>query len=337
MNSLSSEINPQDVWIIDTDYSLDDQLAIQYLLTKANFNVIAITVNSVNCEVRPNIIKKKIEEDLQNYGKNEINVYSGADRAFIDYSKELKDDQMFDTYNIIKTDYSEILKSNFEESEEKNINVENKIVSKISNTAAVKIVELVRKYENKLNILTLGPLTNLSLAVLVDSSIKERFNNLFIVGGSYNNLGNSGTCAEYNFRADPVAAKNVLTYYKNVTLFPLELEHQIKFSTNKFQILKSLKSFPLMTEALNLIPIDEEESRSNYSFLSFFSSIILANLHDLTKVRIIRPCDVDIVGRYTRGGMAIEKYDYIKSGKFNNISIVEEINVERFLEIYFKI
>jgi inosine-uridine nucleoside N-ribohydrolase len=318
-----------DVWLIDTDYSFDDQIAFAYLINK--IKIIAITVCGSGTEHKPHVIKRKIEDDLKNkYNRTDINVYAGSDRPYIDYQTELKDEPIFDPYNIKKTNYSNFI--NKEDDVEKDIGL------RISNIAAVKICEIVRENGKNLNILTLGPLTNLSLAVLIDSTIKDQFRNLFISGGSYNNLGNSGNCAEYNFRVDPVASKNVINYFKNITLFPLEIEAQINFK--ELRKIKPAQNsiFSEFYDALNSIDDDDEQTRSHYSFLSIFTVLVLINSDDekLVKDMINRPCEVDIIGRYTRGGMAIEKYDYIKSGKFNDILIVEEVDSTRFYEIFGK-
>lgn len=324
----NSNYNENEYWIIDTDYSFDDQIALSYLINK--INIIAITVSGANCKVKPTRIVKKIQEDLKNkFGNENIPVYAGADRPYIDYVKELKDDPIFDPYNFIQTDFSQYLNNNHENAENDNLD----IGAKISNIAAVKIAEYVRLYDKKLNILTLGPLTNVSLAVLIDSNIRDKLNNLFIVGGSYNNHGNSGNCAEYNFRVDPVASKNVIAYFKHITLIPLEIENLIKLSSLK---IFNNNKIPEFKEALDDLEVSDEETRSRYSFLGFIGSIVAINLNkeNLVKEKHVRPCDVDIIGRFTRGGLAIEKYDYLKSGKFNEITIIEEVNTSVFYDLF---
>jgi purine nucleosidase len=201
------------------------------------------------------------------------------------------------------------------------------ITDLISNIAAVKIAEYGRLHSSNLNILTLGPLTNVSLAVLIDSTIRDKVN-LFVTGGSYNNLGNSGNAAEYNFRVDPVAAKNVIFYFKNMSLIPLEIEVQItqnidfqSMSSNDSQYQKIYYYYNMLSKA------DEEETRVSHSFLGFIASIIVVN-PQLIKTKNVRPVDVDIMGRYTRGALAIEKYEHIKSGKFNDVLIYEDLDIE---------
>jgi purine nucleosidase len=312
-----------ELWVIDTDYSFDDQFALAYLINK--INIIAITVVGSNTQQKPLIIKRKIEDDLINkFKRTDIKVFAGADRPYINYQTELKDDEIFDSYNYESTDYSKFL-----EQENKQGESSSDIAARISNIASVKIAEFVRVHEKKLNILALGPLTNLSLAVLIDSTIRDKFNKLYISGGSYNNLGNSGNAAEYNFRADPVAAKNVIFYYKNITMIPLELEDQILkgldfnyISTNKKELMPILDLYRKLSQ-------EEEETRSRHSFHGLISSIILLD-HSLVSAKHTRPVDVDIIGRFTRGALAIEKYEYLRSGKFNDVDIFEEVNIEAF-------
>jgi len=316
------------VWVIDTDYSLDDQLAICYLINK--INIIAITVVGANTNQKPSVIKRKIEEDLvKRYNKPEIKVYAGADRPYINYTVELKDDPIFDPYNLKPTDYSSCIES---ETKESGSNSNGNIAERLSNIAAVKITELVRIYEKRLNILTLGPLTNLSLAVLIDSTIRDRFINLFICGGSFNNLGNSGTAAEYNFRVDPVASKNVIFYYKNVTLVPLELEEEFLANIRPDYFNNCKSEYSILSDLQTVLASESEETRSRHSLLGFFAAVIVTNLN-VIKLKVTRPADVDIIGRYTRGALAIEKYEYLKSGKFNDVTILEELDLDSFKEV----
>jgi inosine-uridine nucleoside N-ribohydrolase len=294
-----------------------------YLIKK--INIIAITVVGSNAPQKPAVIKRKIEDDLANkFNRPDIKVFAGADRPYINYQTELKDDEIFDSYNYKSTDYSKYLE---EENKQQGSNTD--IAARISNIASVKITEYVRLHEKKLNILALGPLTNLSLAVLIDSTIRDKFNKLYIAGGSYNNLGNSGNAAEYNFRSDPVAAKNVIFYYKNITMIPLEIEEQIIKGVDFKALSSNKEEFAPILELYTKLSQDEEETRTRHSFHGLISAIIAVD-HSLVAAKHTRPVDVDIIGRFTRGALAIEKYDYLKSGKFNDIDIFEEVNVEAF-------
>ena len=319
----NSKADNESYWIIDTSYNSNDKLILPYLLK--TLNVIAITTVSTNEEISPIAIKRNIEKDIAN---SKIPVFAGADRPFINYQKELKDENIYNPYN-----WSSNLNINKDEETNKQEQEETNIGIKLANKASVKIAEFVRAFGKKVNIIALGPLTNLSLAILIDSSLENGFNNLYIVGGSYNNLGNSGTCAEFNFRSDPIASKNVILYYKNITLIPLEVEEQVKLNGNLNEIKETgNKNLTLLKQTYTQQGEDRNEDNGVSSFLGVISAILISNL-DLIKVKSIKPCDIDTLGRYTRGAMLIEKYEHIISGKYNKVTIVDEIDANGVIKV----
>src|SRR4051794_5658312 len=90
--------NGENLWIIDTDFSDDDKLALEILLP--NLNVVAITVVGT-IDQSPSSIKKEVEAFLKL--KNlDIKVYAGADRAFVNYQKELGDEKIHCAYHFIE-------------------------------------------------------------------------------------------------------------------------------------------------------------------------------------------------------------------------------------------
>lgn len=324
-NFTNVNLKDENCWIIDTSYNSCDKFILPYLI-KA-LNVIAITTVSSDENLSPLTIKLNIEKDLN----SKIPVFAGADRPFINYQKELKDEAIINPYNWTFTQDSNKT-TNIQEKNQIEFQEYNNIGLKLANKASVKITEFVRAFKSKVNILALGPLTNLSLAILLDSTLEKSFKNLYIVGGSYNNLGNSGTCAEFNFRSDPVASKNTMLYYKNIILIPLEVEEQIKLNAD----LSNLKSTNnpnsnFIKNGLSQNDIRDEEALVN-SFLGIIGSIIAVNPNTI-KVKSVKPCDIDIYGRYTRGAMLVEKYEHLKTGNFNDVTIVDEINVEEVIKI----
>lgn len=318
------KVETENVWIIDTDYSYDDQYALEFLVKKG-MKIIAITTCGAG-SAHPEAIKMKIEEDLKKLGNKDIKVYAGADRSYINYQKELKDDPIFESYNYKKVDFF----AYEERAKQKEPNNPQNITERLANVAAVKIGDLVKKHSKNLNILCLGPLTNLSLAVLLDASIKNGFNNLFIAGGSYTNMGNSGNSAEYNFRVDPVAAKNVINYFQNITMIPLEVESQVE--VREFVKYKP-QSHKDLFELLENVQSEDDSLAGHYSVLGLLAAILVMSLESV-KLFEFRPVDVDIIGRLSRGGLVIEKYEYLKSGKFNDIFIIEDVYKEKFVEAF---
>src|SRR5690606_31648280 len=112
---------------------------------------------------------------------------------------------------------------NFDEKYDKTSNkkLENKDFPIFENHSPLKIIELCYKYD-KLNILTLGPLTNIAAAYMLDPNIVNHVNRLVIMGGTPTHKGNVTECVEFNFYCDPIATKMVLDNFKNVTIYPWE-------------------------------------------------------------------------------------------------------------------
>jgi len=359
-----------DKWLIDTDYSYDDQLALYFLLKKNKLNVIAITLTHRSPKININFVKQKLESDLLKMNKESIKVFIGADRPYVDYVNDLKDDEIIDPYNYkhlksenVKLKVKEINKDSILINQSLKSEDEKEIVAQnisptdyLSNIAAVKIVEIVKLHGKCLNILCLGPLTNISLAIILDTSIKNLFNKLYIVGGSVYNFGNSGNSSEYNFRCDPVAAKNVIMNYQNIHLLSYEIDLLLRENRkelllflddirDKIDINKNWENdinfFDIKEFIHNFKEIYEKEEENDdfyHSLFGFTASVLIMYPELILKKNIkVLPCDVDIFGRKTRGGLMIQNYEHLKNGKFNDIAIINDYDFNEYLKVLKKL
>lgn len=347
----SINYNPNDNWIIDTDYGYDDRIALSFLTKK--LNIIAITLCQSSPKKDLHALKEKVLSDLRKIGSEKIPVFLGADRPYIDYVQDLKDDEIIDPYNFQKAENLENKKNGNSNNNGHHSNVASENASAaqnpsemLSNIAAVKIVELVHLHGKKLNILCLGPLTNVSLAVILDASIKSLFHKLYIIGGSTFNFGNSGNSSEYNFRCDPVAAKNVIMNYRNIHLLSLEIDHFLKehkhdllkqieeIKNLDFKYINFIEDFSQFLENFKIIYEKDEEDKDYYHSLFGFTAAVLLLYPELIVKKNIKvlPCDVDIFGRKTRGGLMIQNYEHLKNGKFNELAIISEFDLQEYLQ-----
>ncbi|MCS7234751.1 MAG: nucleoside hydrolase [Armatimonadota bacterium] len=87
------------------------------------------------------------------------------------------------------------------------------------------ILSLCRHYRKELELVCLGPLTNLAAALIQAPRLAEMPAQVYVYGGSAQG-GNVTACAEYNFYADPEAASLVLDSGLPVTLFGWDLARQ---------------------------------------------------------------------------------------------------------------
>ena len=77
--------------------------------------------------------------------------------------------------------------------------------------AARAIVTAVLENPDQLEIITLGPLTNIATALRLDPSIAKHIKRITIMGGTSDYYGNVTPVSEYNVWADPEAADIVFT------------------------------------------------------------------------------------------------------------------------------
>ncbi|XP_018009984.1 probable uridine nucleosidase 2 [Hyalella azteca] len=78
--------------------------------------------------------------------------------------------------------------------------------------ASLKIVEEVQKRPGSINLLAIGPLTNVAVAKMLEPRLLYRLASLHIMGGNTTGEGNESACGEFNFLNDPEAAQNVLSW-----------------------------------------------------------------------------------------------------------------------------
>jgi inosine-uridine nucleoside N-ribohydrolase len=92
------------------------------------------------------------------------------------------------------------------------------------------IVEMARRHGSMLTIVTLGPLTNLALAVERDRAALSRVGRIVAMGGAVDVPGNVTPVAEFNVHVDPEAARCVVEAGLPLALVPLDVTQRTLLS-----------------------------------------------------------------------------------------------------------
>ena len=71
------------------------------------------------------------------------------------------------------------------------------------------IVDTIRQFPNEIEIIALGPLTNLAVAMAKEPELAPKVKHCYIMGGVGKGPGNVTSVSEYNIWADPEAAQIV--------------------------------------------------------------------------------------------------------------------------------
>lgn len=81
------------------------------------------------------------------------------------------------------------------------------------------------RYEGRLELITLGPLTNIAIALGKHPDLKDKLRRIVMMGGSATR-GNRTPCAEFNIYADPEAAQAVFRSGVKIVMCGLEVTEQ---------------------------------------------------------------------------------------------------------------
>ena len=87
---------------------------------------------------------------------------------------------------------------------------------------------------------TLGPLTNIGMALVKAPDIAPKVREIVMMGGAYFEVGNTTPAAEFNIYVDPHAADLVLRSGIPVTMIPLDVSHKALTTKPRIQRFRAL-------------------------------------------------------------------------------------------------
>jgi purine nucleosidase len=103
------------------------------------------------------------------------------------------------------------------------------------------LIDILRAHPpGEITLCTLGPLTNVALALIKAPDIAARVSQIVMMGGAYFEVGNITPTAEFNIYVDPDAAEIVLKSGVPITILPLDVTHQVQSTPARIAALRSL-------------------------------------------------------------------------------------------------
>lgn len=111
------------------------------------------------------------------------------------------------------------------------------------------IETLMREPAGTVTLCTLGPLTNIGLALRKAPEIAARVKRLVMMGGGFFEGGNITPAAEFNIYVDPEAARDVMASGMPITMIPLDLTHKLLTLSERVERLRALGSRPAIALA----------------------------------------------------------------------------------------
>ena len=111
-------------------------------------------------------------------------------------------------------------------------------IKPIVEPAAKFISQIVRKYPGEVNLITIGPLTNIAIALNMDPELARMVKSLTMMGGSLSG-GNITPAAEFNVYVDPEAARIVFQSGIPITMVGLDVTRKTSLTDEHVKILEA--------------------------------------------------------------------------------------------------
>lgn len=302
--------------IIDTDAGVDDAQAILMALVHPNTEVVAITMVTGNVPVAA--VAKNVPRVLD-VCDADVPFFVGADMPLVAPYVDAADVHGGDGLGNAAIPLS----ARQAEAEH----------------AVPALIRLINEAPHSYEVVALGPLTNLALAVRLDPTLPDKIKRLVIMGGTIAARGNTTALAEFNFYADPEAAQIVLDAFGRHEPFPELISWE--------------------TTLAHVLPWDWYESwcrrgTAGSAFVRQISEGFAARLQafgithyalpdplamavQLEPSLIERRNDyhtaVELAGQYARGQLMVDYRTWAIDNQPPNLSIIEKVSLDGFREL----
>lgn len=214
--------------IIDTDVGIDDAMALAYIFQHKSIHVSAITIatdGNTSCQEGYNNIKAIVNQ----FAKYDIPIACGQNTPLKGVNKFPQ--PIIDLMN-----------------KHAAVNLEKKNYAPEQDAVAL-LYKTIANSEQPLNILTLGPYTNIAQLLIKHPEIKNKIYHIYSMAGVLNMTGNIhdlipnhvATASEWNVFIDPFAANYVVESGIPITMVPLNVT---KYAPINMEFLKLISANP---------------------------------------------------------------------------------------------
>jgi purine nucleosidase len=312
--------------LIDCDTGIDDALALLYAVASPEADIVGISCVAGNVEL-PHVVRNTLAV-LELAGRADIPVAVGADRPL---DRPLR--TAADTHGPTGLGYARLPEPR---------------TTPASATAADALVAAARERPGELTLVTLGPLTNVALALRHEPDLPGLLRRLIMMVGSYRSPGNTAPTLEWNAGVDPEALAAVLTAWREAreregsvavalpVAFGLDVTERAKLT------LAHLSRLALRAGRDDgaIVRFVGDALRFYFEFHSRHDGFYGAFIHDALAVAAALdpalarsealPVEVELEGRWTTGETVT---DWRRAwGRTPNVAVAVEADIDVFFE-----
>lgn len=197
------------------------------------------------------------------------------------------------------------------------------------------IIETIKQNPGEIEIIAIGPQTNIAMAIKRDPTIIKDIKHLWLMGGVNHAPGNIRAVAEFNFNTDPEAAKIVLHSGIDMTMVTWDmcLEYGVMFEEDLKDIAAlSTKGTDFFFD-VNLHVKEFELKKRNLNGITCPDSLtvaIAANPDLMTKANSYY-VDIELASPLTRGYNIVDIEGDLQ--KIPNVEVCEEVYTKGFKNV----
>ncbi|GAA3758514.1 purine nucleosidase [Spinactinospora alkalitolerans] len=299
---------------VDCDPGIDDALALAYLVAQPDVELVGVGTVYGNNSV--DVTTDNALRLLELYGEPGVPVAGGANRPLVQPPHLAEGVHGRNGLGDVKTPEPG--------------------GAAVEESAAELLVRLARSAPGEIDVLAVGPLTNLALALGLEPELPKLVRRVVVMGGAVQVAGNVTPWAEANVNNDPEAAEVVLAAGFDLTLVALDVT------------MRTLARGPWLDE---LAAVESDRARSSSRFLDFYVGWYTdvfgeraCAMHDPLAAAILTdpalvtesvevPVRVELKGEHTRGlTVADLRPNPDLSDDRPKAALVTQVNSEEFLK-----
>lgn len=194
------------------------------------------------------------------------------------------------------------------------------------------LIETLLHAPTPITLATLGPLTNLAVALIQEPRIISQIDQVVLMGGAITQ-GNVTPSAEFNIYVDPHAAHVVFTSGIPLTMISLDVTHQAIATPDRIAAIQAIGS-PISTLVAELLDYYGKYERERYGWAGcpLHDPCVIAYLlqPDLFKSRDLY-VEVELSSELTLGRTVVDLLQ--NTNRSPNVTVVESIEADGFYSL----
>lgn len=299
--------------VIDCDPGIDDAQAIMMAYMHPAVHIEAITTVAGNVGVENTSIN--VLKILDALGADEVPVYIGSSTALVETGERASNVHGKDGLG--------------------DADIPNSSRKFMEEPAALALIQMGKENPGELELVTIGPLTNIALALRLDPNLPTYYKKLVVMGGAYHAQGNTEKLpAEFNFYADPEAASVVFENWPMISLITWEatLAHGIgQEAYDKLISFDNKRSKFLNRITRKLAVFMKDVYHTNVSYLADPLAMAVLLEEDIVLDAAERYVQIERTGNLSRGMTVVDWFGHANHEP--NTRIILKVDSDRFYQI----